>query len=323
MIPLHETEFDFTEINDKMIGAGILPVAVDNNGNIRMLMGKERYINHWRGSLKWSGFEGGRKSGEDIETTAAREFAEESIGVVPVGGEAASVDSVRQFLLSRNYIARIVLCIAHGNDCERRYHVTYLVQVPYDERCALMFSERRRSVVELQTKVHLFQRISQQLGAHASATPLPLEGQLHEGTRVETVKRADVLDTVLVIEYMDEKNKSHVHEFLNIAAETIDLYVRWMNARAAMRNACDKVSILNIDILTISRDKEGLIRNVVVNDDFIEKQQVQWWTLAELQTVLKNGGHFDAEVFRAYFLPVLQRAVQELYAISQNHLQNA
>ena len=82
MIPLKETVFDFDKINDNIIGAGILPISIDEKGNIKLLLGKERYINHWRGSLKWSGFEGGRKNGETIERTAAREFIEESIASV-------------------------------------------------------------------------------------------------------------------------------------------------------------------------------------------------------------------------------------------------
>ena len=53
--------------------------------------------------------------------------------------------------------------------------------------------------------------------------------------------------------------------------------------------------------------------NVVrVIDDFVEKQNVQWWTLRDLEEVLANGGFVNANFFRAYFLPVLWRAVQEL-----------
>ena len=82
MILIHDTYFDIETIREKVVGGGILPVCRNSEGKLMMLLGKERYISHWRGSLKWSGFEGGKKNDEEIEKIAAREFVEESLGVV-------------------------------------------------------------------------------------------------------------------------------------------------------------------------------------------------------------------------------------------------
>lgn len=66
MTPLgiRETEFDLSAVDDRIMGAGVLPVRIVR-GIVQLLLGKERYVSNWRGSHKWSGFEGGRKPGED------------------------------------------------------------------------------------------------------------------------------------------------------------------------------------------------------------------------------------------------------------------
>ena len=61
-IPIELTYFDQDDIAMNALGAGIIPVSVDANGDIFVMLGKERFIPHWKGSLKWSGFEGGRRS---------------------------------------------------------------------------------------------------------------------------------------------------------------------------------------------------------------------------------------------------------------------
>ena len=56
----------------------------------------------------------------------------------------------------------------------------------------------------------------------------------------------------------------------------------------------------------------GLAKTLRMNDDFVEKQIMSWWSLEDLQLVLQNGGYLHSEYFRAYFLPVLQRSLEEL-----------
>jgi hypothetical protein len=357
MIPLKETEFDFIAINNSIIGAGVLPVSIDETGTVRLLLGKERYINHWRGSLKWSGFEGGRKDGEDVEHTAAREFMEESIGVVSMENFASTIESVKQFVISKKYVARIVLCITHGDHSEKRYHVTYLIQVPYNKEYSNIFAGRRRSFVDLQTKLSVYNRLTEQLKECVSSSPhvptgtsiatndapisaddpkgapiiadvpttqntsnIPLEGYTYEGLFVETIRRVEVIaDTVLLIEFLDDKNQPQVHEFAGLDADIHDMYMRWMNAKLNFTNLCHELTLLNVNAMNVFKDKNGFIKNVTINEDFIEKQYVQWWNLQDLRIVIQNGGYINTEFFRAYFLPVLQRTIQELDTILESN----
>lgn len=304
MIPLRDTTFDFDAINDNIIGAGVLPVSVDEHGEFRILLGKERYINHWRGSLKWSGFEGGRKMGETVEWTAAREFIEESIGVVEVNGVSSTVESVAEYVADQQYIARIVLCIIHGeNNSERRYHVTYMIQVPYDTEYVSRFNNRRRIVTELQHRHQQLNRLFEQIRGMPNEIDNP---------EIMAVVNATIEEKIGVVLEIIDSNGATKKEQVAMTPEEADVYVRWHQTRTEFTMECDNVSKACPHILTVERNACNVIQAVRINEDYIEKQHVQWWSVNDLKKVLDNGGFLNSEFFRAYFLPVLQRAIQEI-----------
>ena len=310
MIPLNETEFDFEAINDQIIGAGILPISVDDRGDIRLLLGKERFISHWRGSLKWSGFEGGRKTGEDVVRTAAREFIEESIGIVKINGCTPTIDSVVKHVEAGKYVARIVLCIVHGDNHERRYHVTYLIEVPYDTEYTDKFLMRRRTCVDVQARTFQLTKLRDEV----VRLQLPIENGTFNSYEIAAILRAEsVEDRVLRVEFMDSAGAIHVYELDHLEPSVIEVYIKWYNVRMLCTQECSQMECQ--DAITVQMNPCHLITSAKVNEDFIEKQHVQWWTVNELRDVLKNGGYMQSEFFRAYFLPVLQRTIEEVDAI--------
>lgn len=304
IIPLRDTTFNFDAISDQIIGAGVLPVSVDEHGEFRILLGKERYINHWRGSLKWSGFEGGRKMGEAVEWTAAREFIEESIGVVDIDGVAATVDSVAEYVVNNQYVARIVLCILHGdNNSERRFHVTYMIQVPYDTEYVSRFNGRRRIVTDLQHRQQQMNRLFERVRG--------LPNEIDDPDILAVVDVCIEEERSVIIETIDGEGVTK-KDRVAMSPEEAEMYVRWHRARIEFTEECDRVQHVCPHILRVERNACRVIQSVRINEDFIEKQHVQWWSHSQLKQVLENGGFLNNEFFRAYFLPVLQRAVQEL-----------
>lgn len=308
MIPLEETTFEFEEIRDNIIGAGILPVSVDSAGVVRMLLGKERYINHWRGSLKWSGFEGGRKPGEEIETTAAREFIEESIACLALDDDRRpTIRGVVEYLKSEKYVARIVLCIVHGEQSERRYHVTYVVQVPYQRDCPSSFLQRRKVIVEMQGKYNTHLKLNDTI---LSTTNLPHEGRADED--IAALTRVEDRNGVLHVEYIDSDENRHVHEHAELSPELRSSYLRWFELRNALTRDCNIFETECEGALTAQRNAVNVVVSIKFNEDFIEKQIVQWWPTSDLKRVIQNGGYVNSDFFRAYFLPVMQRALAEI-----------
>lgn len=312
MISLKETTFDFDAISNQIIGAGILPISIDGRGTIRLLLGKERYINHWRGSLKWSGFEGGRKPGEDIEKTAAREFIEESMGIVKFDNEHPTVERITKFLLDDRYVARIVLCIVHGEQQERRYHVTYLVEVEYNEEYQMEFVNRRRTFVELQQKANQLSKLGDQIvDMH-----LPCENEYYHDIKVRDILRAEsITPETLCIDFVDESGKFHTVQ-KKTESEWTSVYMKWFHIKKTFADDTKEFSVGCREAITMNLNDADILRTVKVNEDYIEKQTIQWWSLKDLKTVIKNGGYANSEFFRAYFLPVLQRSIEEIESIT-------
>ena len=93
LLPLQSATFSDESIDAHGMGGGVVPFAVTPEGDVRLLLGRERWINSWRGSCRWSGFEGSRKDGESLQDTSVREFVEESLGVVLDARSIASAAS--------------------------------------------------------------------------------------------------------------------------------------------------------------------------------------------------------------------------------------
>jgi hypothetical protein len=116
----------------ELAGASILPVMTDPvQGKLYFLLAKERYHPSWaKGSYLWTDFGGKRDGSETAEQVAAREFVEESLGVVCFFKNeelprTLSDDIARSFLQER-YLLKFLRVF------EDRMFVTFVVQVPWD-----------------------------------------------------------------------------------------------------------------------------------------------------------------------------------------------
>ena len=226
MLSISETSFDLDAIDAQVVGAGIVPVSIDSDNVLRLLLGKERHITHWKGSLKWSGFEGGRKVGETIEHAAAREFVEESMGAVPLLN-CIGIPAVEKILLEHRYMFRIVICICGDEPLEkRRYHVSYVVQVPYNQEYIANFAQHRKWLLEAQAKQAL---LDQALGAlHAFGMDIPIEGRPHKDVFVRVVDKVEfAANGVLSLCFTDDEGKTHTHVSDSIPATCGNAYLDW------------------------------------------------------------------------------------------------
>ena len=150
---LKNANFLDENVKSDTIGRGILPVAKDEQGRTCFLLAKEQHVPYWRGSHKWSAFEGGRHTGESIEETAIREWTEESVAsVLPL-----TIDMLK----NKDYICRYTLNVIQNRKvCQlsmnNKYHVTYAMEIPYSEEYASIFERKRDALITLKkTSEHL------------------------------------------------------------------------------------------------------------------------------------------------------------------------
>ena len=316
-ISMTDIDVNYHDIKNDVIGAGILPFTYDMNMQLHLLLGKERYVNHWRGSLKWSGFEGGRKIGESVEQTAAREFVEESMGVVTLPFENSEdddascdrIDMIAKALeQGKYYVLRMILCIVQHEASPRRYHVTYVIRVPFGHY-ENAFASRRLAFAELNAKAEQLKR-----GVEHLSNLLPRENLHFRGHRIKAVTRVEQTQRILRIEFINEFDQVCMFDAQDICAESCAAYCHWFQLRMLCLSELEKLQCVMPPSAfhEIVTDCFGTVVSLRLNEDFIEKQAIEWWSMEKLRDVLSNGGSSQNEYFRAYFLPVLQRVLEEL-----------
>ena len=144
--------FDPSDVKLYGAGAGVIPMCIGEGGEPMLLLGRERFLPQWKGSCRWSGWEGSRKDAETLEQTAVREFNEESLGVVLPAHE------MTERIQNGEYWIRVVLRIMNDKKVER-YHTTYVFLMPYDPRIAERFLHLRDRVERIERLADDFERL--------------------------------------------------------------------------------------------------------------------------------------------------------------------
>jgi hypothetical protein len=217
---LQRVHFDTDAVERFGMGAGIVPISVDPHGTVHVLLGRERFMPHWKGSCRWSGFEGSRKgNGEWLSETALREFCEETLGVVQ--DRAA----IARTLDDGDYWLRIVLRICDDRRPER-YHATYVVPVAWNPDIPKRFLNTRLDIehVDRAAQEWRYARDADADGPEARRQRLRLEQMMisHEGVVVSRDPDTAAITSV-------EVNRDHMEKD----------QVRWWSERdlrAAMVN---------------------------------------------------------------------------------------
>jgi 8-oxo-dGTP pyrophosphatase MutT (NUDIX family) len=288
-------------------GAGIIPIAVDECGNYFTLLGRERFITGWRGSCRWSGFEGTRHPGEPILETAVRECSEESGGILGARAE------LRDRLLNGEYWRRLVLRVQTA-DKDDRYHLTYVLPMPLDDTLIPRFNQVRSS---LSCALMLSHKWSYTRPKSCAPRVIVVEANPDDSFLTLLSESSDVTG-------MEAWGPCAHDPTVAFHTVTCPFEMRRVRAWNDTRTNLEKclATIETHEACHITRDARwGSLTNVTINEDFLEKDIIKWWGLNDLKQVLIQGGEFGQNKFRPFFIPVLQMLVTELsnaHALAQS-----
>tara|TARA_A100001015_G_scaffold224608_1_gene253287 strand:+ start:2823 stop:3713 length:891 start_codon:yes stop_codon:yes gene_type:complete len=285
--------FQSTLIEKYNIGSGIIPISIDDTGNIYILLAKERYNPNWKGSNRWSGFEGGKKNLETCVETAIREFNEESLGVVKTYRE------IKDVLVNYEYNYRFVVNI-HQDKFINKFHTTYIVQVPWQPDCVNKFKQEKDKLLNIQTCNKLLQCINSIVGKYK------IGGKICCGDISGTlagIKHVSKVNGIIRINLKID-NKEHI-----VYDDSCESLLFW---KPAVEILTSIVKDYYHPCLTIIKDCYENIYSVTVKDDYLEKECMKWWSIKELKEVCNNGGMCQNESFKCFFMPVLKTLVDEL-----------
>lgn len=307
---IQDDSFEEHRIEHFCMGAGVIPISSDDDGNVRVLLGRERWIPQWKGSCRWSGFEGARKPDENVVLAATREFMEESLGVVDVVPRNA--DRVQSFLMLAHrirmgrYWRRIVLRIQNDRRPER-YHCTYVLPVPWDSTAPERFQTLRSQIEQLDRLIQEFRYLRPRCLGDASehVGPIAIDPSL-ESARVE--KLASTAPCILRAPWSIVEQNVEIVSATFLAQADVDSIVAWNTVRERLERA-----IIDHPAVRVIRDVRWKgVQDVSIERDYLEKDQIRWWSTDDLIAVIAGRGQLGPERFRPYFLPVLQTVLAKM-----------
>jgi hypothetical protein len=284
--------FDNDVVSSRVVGGGVVPMSCDAEGVTRVLLGRERFINAWKGSCRWSGFEGTRKEDEDAVAVVVREFTEESMGVV------CGRDAARERIESGAYVLRIVLRVMAMYRPER-YHITYVLDVPYDDELPARFQRVRAQLEKISRAVQEMHYMQA-----AVLRDFDVVGDVVDDGECVRVSRPALLSGMVYPPWRYDGDALVAH-FTGDDAEAVRAWAKQRDYVEALVATCDHGAL-------VCERHEGHIQDAKVDQDVLEKDQVRWWSLDELRAVLANRGVYECERFRPFFMPVVQVLVEEL-----------
>lgn len=244
-------------MNTLIKSSGILPYAyVPHSNNVYFLFGQEAYDPRWFNSDRWSDFGGCVKllNKENEQDCAAREFVEESLGVVHLTEShltdpydtktnIESFERVNRMLDEKQYTYRIEYITSNNqaaipnNSVIRKCRTCYLKRIPWQPHLPQVFNTVRSYLERLNELSSINANVSENQPLQQYWESLP----------------------------------------------------EWLQSHPAI--------VVTYNALVIA--------TITVNSDWLEKQQIMWWSLPRLHTVLKNNGRYKKDYFRHGFLPIL------------------
>ena len=266
----------------RVTGAGVCCFSRrPSDGAPVVLIGREKMTVGWRqGSNRWSGFSGKLESSESVAQGAAREFVEESLGVVPLSLEmrvpVAIVIVGNELEKCEDLLEVVTRARSDGEDCT---HITFLKHIPYGpypeefarvralllrcDECFKSFHRRRKQADWLPRVIFPGYRISHFLTV-VMAEALPNGNAVRIGA---WDSGACALET-----FEFELSRQAVEDAKGV-------YSNW----GAVRDFVSQLpaEILKHPALQLLR-AGGRIVSAHVNKGFLEKSEIKWWSLEEL-----------------------------------------
>tara|TARA_B100001989_G_C24496577_1_gene442504 strand:- start:261 stop:1148 length:888 start_codon:yes stop_codon:yes gene_type:complete len=289
------TLFDEKHVEKNGIGAGILPFSINEEGKYCLLLAKEKFNPSWKGSNRWSGFEGGKKMTETYIDNAFREFKEESLNTI------VTEENIKKVLEESRYNLKLVVNIKQEK-MQTKYHVTYLVFIPWQTKCIEEFTKIREKLQNLKMCEDILKKLYQNLSIFQLYTKTNIGYILS----VKSIENKD--DDEMCVTYMVKDDDESIVEKKVICP---------MDSKACMWQYMRKcitfmLKFYDHEAITKSYDYLNIIHNVSVNEDYLEKEKMKWWEFDKLEKVVSNGGTYENELFKPFFIPVVKSVLDTL-----------
>ena len=293
-------------MSPRLVGAGVLCISRDAAGDVVLLLGKEKEVSNWKyGSSKWCSFSGRAEAGETAVSAAAREFLEESCGMVRLDGSSELPASWEECcaVLERSPSLHNFLKSFRRDAEDGLQHVTFLCPVPFEELLPRRFHYVRHALSALDELCKTYQKCKKACG-HLPRSFMP------------GVSLTDDVVTVLLEHCSEDPASTSVAAVEQAVDARVDYTFRWtfLLSREEARDA-KELSNAWYDILHFLQEhacllrhpalsvgfRRGFLVSAAVNRSFLEKTELAWFKLRDLV-----DPDFAGEAFKSHFLDVVR-----------------
>jgi hypothetical protein len=296
---------------------GVLPWCVKPCGDVAILLGREACIQ----SRRWAPFEGSAKPGETCEQGAAREFVEESLGLVKFSEPCA----IQGTFMRVPQAAKALEHGAYSHRVQLRYPIrqrssnvkeatTLLARVLYDPALEARFMTIRMQLTELSRfskslhKLRLRVESSSSLygrGVNVGERQLRVLDVLHMSAFKKGPNGGVSFEaSVRCVDPMAPERRRYTHLHLQLSYTTCLYSIIYFVHLAIFRSLLGAPNgvlrqILHHPAVQLLWDEHGEIDGLRVNTDYLEKDRVRYWSRDDLSEMMDARGHFSGGLFRS------------------------
>ena len=280
----------------RIVGASILCMSVETRTNsLYLLLGKENSKHRWAEGGQWCDFGGGIQKGEDAEQCAAREFVEETCGMVRfferdnTSAARARGDDIAASLRDGNFLFRLqttfvssesdVMVHPGGKVPYLPVYVTYVCLVPWDPVAQERFSHCRTMLGGLHKAIQRQPLTAEEVQAYEP-----------EDTKLRSSRQRWLLQHPAVRSTLE-----------SVSLQAIQQVGRHGTLHEVMRSTHASAS---------ASERIPVVHSVA--EEYMEKERIQYWSLPALQHALMHEGILKSpqdgrtEVCKKAFMTILQ-----------------
>lgn len=286
----------------RAISAGIICYARAPDGNVHLLLGRERDTPGWKqGSRRWSSFSGKIEPNEDVVEAAAREFLEETCAVVPLTRKGEELRACSEAPVSIDEIVgelrgqenrRIERVISLPG--ESFLHVSFVREIeflPFHQP----FVRTRSLLLGLDTVIKAYCRAKKTL-EHTPRMTLP--GYCFSTLVVATDFEIDSARPLARVTVWDGTCARVIELVVSeqAAVEMRPLQHQWQAVLAFMEKHPEVLSHPAVQLSC----QGGMVVSAHVNKSYLEKSEMAWWSVQSLKQACRMPWSYSS-MFRKHF----------------------
>jgi len=296
----------------RLHGGGFMFYSISPlNSNVYVLLGRESK------SHEWSCFSGVAKKFESADQVCAREATEELMAI-----NVLKPDS--QFLRKKELLDKIqsgpselskieiyMEPIKDASKVPRKLHQTLIHQIPWQQHIEKRFWKLRQ-------KLLILQKYSRAYAVKVEALPSFMR---HYCPGYDKHVAQDLRGYIMYQDYLElfvvcnDREKRKViyrmfHDGLYEAFLGHYMLINFMEKNKRLVETHPAITVLY-------NCHSGVPIDVRINETYLEKDKIAWWSIPMLKTAIKNSGHYKDQKFRRCFLPTLHIFVNNFTNIDQ------